>query len=126
MTLEVWTARISSSDPDRLDITRKSAELDGVIFAPSWAILRPALAARADAKARRDPSIMEAAWAAYEPAYLAEMRRSYVEHRPAWERLLARQRVVLVCFCTDPARCHRTLLAGIMAKLGADVHGEVV
>lgn len=38
---------------------------------------------------------------------------------------LARSRVVLVCYCTDPTRCHRSLLAGILGKLGADVRGEL-
>jgi hypothetical protein len=56
---------------------------------------------------------------------MREMRVSFVERRPAWKALLARDRVVLVCFCFDASHCHRTLLAGILEKLGATVAGEV-
>lgn len=141
MSLRVYTARVSCADPDRFDITRGSGELPAAPFAPSWAILRPALEARNRATLlRRGPgkarpgteapsaeadAIEDAAWAVYVPAYMAEMRRSYRENRPAWAELLSRPRVVLVCYCTDAARCHRTLLAGILGKLGADVLGEL-
>lgn len=132
MTLVVHTARISSRDPDRLDVTRMSGGEIGEPFAPSWAILRPAIAAR---RAERDAATETArilavqraadAWVDYVPAYTAEMRQSYRMHRPAWDSLLARSRVVLCCYCIDPQRCHRTLLAGILGKLGADVRGEL-
>ncbi len=29
-----------------------------------------------------------------------------------------------VCFCADHTQCHRTLLAGFLGKLGANVVGE--
>lgn len=65
------------------------------------------------------------AWERYVPAYLAEMRQSYRAHQEAWELLLARPLVTLGCYCTDPAQCHRTLLArDILTKLGADFRGE--
>jgi hypothetical protein len=145
VTLQVFTARINSRDPDRLDITRKSGGVEGRPFAPSWTILRPALDARrhadlvrkaaldfggddpdADTDAIHFAEVDEAAaWERYVPAYTAEMRESYRANRPAWDALLGRERAVLVCYCTDPARCHRALLAGILGKLGADVRGEV-
>jgi hypothetical protein len=150
MTLIVHTARISSRDPDRFDVTRKSGGEAGAPFAPSWAILRPALDARNMANRRRemaeemrkrtmDPESLananrldlaaaddeRRAWTAYVPAFTAEMRESYRRHPETWRRLLTRDRVVLVCYCTDPERCHRTLLAGILGKLGADVRGEL-
>ncbi len=137
MTLRVFTARIGFEDRDAFDITRKSGGPEGEVFAPSWKILRPALdefKTAADEigfatcgmdefngewRARR-------AWWAYVPAYLAEMRASYKHDRAAWDRLLARPRVVLVCYCTDPDRCHRTVLgAGILPRLGAEYCGEI-
>ena len=152
MTLTVHTARVSYDGADRLDVTRKSAGPDGIAFAPSWAILRPALdlmqTARSSHSAARHitqathgnlsaesasslgvlrvaPSVIaDAAWALYSAAYAAEMRESYRTQRAAWRALLARESVTLVCYCTDPARCHRTLLAGIFAKLGAINEGE--
>ena len=130
MSLDVWSARVSSRDPDRLDITRKSGGPAGVIFAPSWRILRPALdririASQMDGPGRE---AMEAdTWARYVPAYLAEMRASYKADRAAWDALLARPRVVLACYCTDPRRCHRTVLGrDILPRLGATWCGERV
>jgi len=133
MAVEVWTSRISSKDPDRLDITRESAGLDGIAFAPSWDILRPAHDARRENELHLDAgdqlgaSLVEGdAWQVYVPAFMAEMRASYRANRAAWDAMLARQRVVLVCDCTDPDRCHRTLLArDILTKLGATYRGEL-
>ena len=144
--LTVYTARIGRRVwPDALDVTRKSAPPEGLPFAPSWEILCPALdlrgvadslrkaaaAARAQgADARVDVGdvaaerIERAMWALYVPAYRLEMRESYRAQRAAWDALLSRESVTLLCYCTDPRRCHRTLLAGMLARLGADVRGE--
>lgn len=73
MTLQVRTARISYAGPDRLDITRKSADDFGLAFAPSWKLLGPALQARAAGAGELD----EDAWRAYVDAYFDEMRASY-------------------------------------------------
>lgn len=149
MTLRVFTARIGTPGlTDALDVTRKSARGDGLAFAPSWAILRPALDLRAVAKslaqgtaaaleggaddrvlvgAELARKIDEAAWALYAPAFVDEMRQSYRVNRGAWERLLARDSIALLCYCTDPERCHRTLLAReMLPRLGAVYAGEVL
>lgn len=115
VTLLVHTARITYAGPDRLDITRKSGD---ATFAPSWLLLRPML------DARRQSGSYVWLWPRYVSDYTAEMRVSYREHRAAWDGLLARAEVTLVCYCTDPAHCHRTVLAGILGKLGATVMGE--
>lgn len=147
MTLHVYGARLGTRDPDRLDITRKGNDPAGVVWAPSKAILRPALdlrrvadalvAGAAEARAngaddRVDVGddiarrITASMWALYREAYLMEMRESYRRDRGPWERLLARERVVCVCFCTTPMQCHRYLLgAVILPKLGAVWCGEV-
>jgi len=120
--LRVRTARVTYSRPDRLDITRKSAGPDGLPFAPSWSILRPALALLRSG--RMDAS----GWAAYVDRYTDEMRASYRDNHAAWSALLARPAVVLVCYCSiTPARpwCHRRVLAGLLAKCGARDDGEV-
>ena len=132
-TLRVWTARVSYRGPDRLDITRKSAGPAGLPFAPSWAILRPALDARSRAFTIRNSSggnlpladrIEAEAWARYVPAYTAEMRASYRAHYEAWMELLAARERTLVCYCTDAAHCHRRLLALMLVKCGAVDMGE--
>lgn len=114
----VYTSRVTYAGADRFDVTRKTGAKAGHPFAPSWAILRPAL------EARRAGRETEATWETYSAAYSEEMRRSYRAHRRAWDDLLARPEVTLVCYCTDPARCHRTLLAAILVKLGATYKGE--
>lgn len=135
MTLRVHTARISYAGVDRLDITRKSAKADGIAFAPSWIILNPTLTLLRntvaihngdDGEAQcRAVILAGAAWDLYREAYTLEMRESYRRHRPVWDALLARERVVLVCYCTDARRCHRSVLAEILAKLGAINEGEL-
>lgn len=116
--LEVWTARISSRDPDAFNITRKSGN---TVFAPSWPLLSRVLDIRKEGRAQT-----ETEWKEYAGAYLREMSRSYRVNRSEWEALLNRQRVVLVCYCTDPARCHRRILARILESLGAVDRGELL
>lgn len=147
--LRVWTARVSYRGADRLDITRKSAGPAGLPFAPSWAILRPALDARRRAQeiarvasssfgeecddpgdhgAEEAASIEAEAWERYVPAYTAEMRASYRVNVEAWKELLARREVTLCCYCAAPPggelHCHRRVLASLLVKCGAVYEGE--
>lgn len=117
--LVVYTARIAYAGADRLDVSRASGAAGGLPFAPSWAILKPALDAR-----RRGEPMTDARWTRYVEAYTAEMRASYRAQRAAWDALLARGEVTLLCYCTDAAHCHRTALAHILEKLGAHYAGE--
>jgi len=125
--IEVWTARISYRGLDRLDVSRKSGNETGIVFAPSWKILGPYLALR------RVAPINSEQWQRYTEAYTQEMRVSYRRHRVVWEALLEgnatlagpdSETVTLCCYCVDPSRCHRTILAEILGKLGATVMGE--
>lgn len=130
MTLRVLTARISSRDPDALDITRGTADRmrnagkvsPGRFLAPSAVLVFPTLRAM---KAAPDEAARDVVWAGYVEAFRLEMRASYARNRGEWEALLARPRAVLVCMCVDPERCHRRLVAGYLAKLGAVDEGEM-
>ena len=131
MTLRVHTARVAYGGPDRFDVTRGSGGPDGAPFAPSWSILNHALDLFKKAKAfRKDgeeglaEAMEESAWREYAPRYVQEMRDSWGTNRAPWTALLAREEVTLVCYCTDPERCHRRLLAEILVKLGAKDEGE--
>jgi hypothetical protein len=102
MALRVFSARIGrwmKTEPDAIDITRKSARPEWMCFAPSWAILKPALEARRRAEALLeetcglDPTARSAAdswlaqaWDEYVPLFMAEMRVSYgmTQANPAW------------------------------------------
>lgn len=115
--LRVYTARIGYRGRDAFDVTRKTGPGYALAFAPSWKILGPML------RARREGTEL-AAWPGYVESYTAEMRASYRGNTLPWRWLLEQPEITLLCYCTDPAHCHRTLLAGILGKLGAEVRGE--
>lgn len=104
---------------DRLDITRKSGD-EGLIFAPSWNILWPAL------KKQKEGILTETDWLEHIEAFTQEMRDSYRHHNRQWnEKILSRETVTLLCYCPDFKQCHRTILArDILPKLGASYGGE--
>lgn len=146
--------RWMKGEPDAIDITRKSARPEWLFLAPLWATLGPVLELRrradaieknayelTDARLGRaampeegaphlmfaeSEAMMYAAWAEYVPAFMSEMRASWKEHRPMWDVLLSRQRVILCCYCSDAEHCHRTILRrDILPKLGAINCGEM-
>ena len=60
-------------------------------------------------------------------AYVEEMRahsKSGQIAQDEWKHLLAHEEVTLCCYCGAGQFCHRHLLAGILAKLGARLRGE--
>jgi uncharacterized protein YeaO (DUF488 family) len=80
-------------------------------LAPSAPLVSKALAAESDAD-----------WKKFARSYEAEMGRP--ENRRVIETLAALSRTAnfsVGCYCEDPARCHRSILAQILKKHGADV-----
>lgn len=133
MSLLVHTARVTKNPPpDALDVSRMSGK-EGLFLAPSWKILKPALAGRKEAKAWAETgndfvglAIECAWWDLYVPQYIEEMRASYARQRERWEELLRRERVILLCYCPGRTHCHRGILAEtILPKLGATDGGEL-
>src|SRR5690606_2754854 len=93
----------------------------GSAFAPSSRLLGDFLRLKSGSGVLTDLE-----WARYSARFLAEMRASYRRNRPAWDELLRLDRVVLLCFCTDSAHCHRRILAeDVLPKLGATYAGEL-
>ncbi len=112
--LKAFTARIDSSESNKLNITRKSGSPYGRTFAPSLSLL---------SKIKKN----EITFDVYRSLYINEMKESYVTNHTAWLGLLLDERVVLVCYCTDSEKCHRTILAKeILPNYGAEYCGEVV
>lgn len=100
--LVIQTARFAYAGADRLDVTVKSAGPEGRPFAPTWDLVNGARSGRIS-------------WDEYTARYRKLMReRLQADDRP-WRAVLERQSVTLLCYCRDPARCHRTLLAGYLA-----------
>jgi len=137
MTLHVATSHFLYRGPDRLDISRMTANAEGVVFAPSWRLIQDVLPQLRTLKRTLEmPNLSpidkaafegqeQSVWNMYAERYTEEMRKSYAEHRRQWDALLAKERVVLTCMCSDRGRCHRGILAGVLVKLGAEDGGEV-
>ena len=158
MTLTVCSSSPLYRGSDTLDVTRlgivdRKPDSHGILFAPSWGILKPYLKARKEWEALEREAgdlgwmwdgaeriaiyaqadrMKRETWAWYEPAYIQEMRDCYKAHRSAWQTELARARRVYQCFCpidkTKPIEeqhCHRIVLRSIFVKLGAVDGGEL-
>jgi uncharacterized protein YeaO (DUF488 family) len=130
MTLRVSTAHYSTRDPDRLDITRAGCDrliaagkdAPGIVLAPSARLVFPTLRRM---KAAKTPEERDAIWQVYRTDYLTEIDRNYRMWTYRFDDLLARPRLVLVCFCADHTRCHRSLAAAWLAEHGAVNEGEI-
>ncbi len=107
--MHVYTSHYSYKGPHRLDITVKTGNK---AFAPTWEMVM---------KSKKGIMSQEE----YTKRYVEKMRKSYLENREEWGRLLKRNKVVLVCFCSADAFCHRIILAKMLEKLGADYMGEI-
>ena len=105
-----YTSRLfdpRAADLGPLDVTRKSGK-EGLIWAPSWQILKPALKAFKQATTAEQ---REHHFADYAAAYRNEMARSWLGRLGEWAHLLQREHLTLQCYCVDHNFCHRTLLA---------------
>lgn len=80
--------------------------------------LGPSPALHADYYGKHGPPI---SLAEYRRRYLAEMRAEGERIAALAQRLAAGEAIILLCSsaCVDPARCHRTLLAELIAKAPA-------
>jgi uncharacterized protein YeaO (DUF488 family) len=107
----IWTARYGFRGPNRLDVTRKG----GSPLAPSRGLLH---AAKGWGLGRAEKAGL--GWAVYRERYLEEMAQSQIEHCSYWLEILRRRSIVLVCYCPDPEKCHRSLLAELLVSFGAE------
>jgi uncharacterized protein YeaO (DUF488 family) len=78
-----------------------------------WPELGPSRALLAAYHGKDQPAIP---WTAYVPRYLEEMRDQRFRIRALADRTAAGETITLLCSsaCTDPRRCHRTLLAKLI------------
>lgn len=77
---------------------------DGRLFAPSEKLLSAYKAG-------------QIGWEDYERRYLTEMREIFRASPDAFGKLLQKGEVTLVCYESDPNRCHRRLLAELLEKV---------
>jgi uncharacterized protein YeaO (DUF488 family) len=78
-----------------------------------WPELGPSRELLADYHGKHGPPI---SFQAYIPRYLEEMRAQTFRLRALADRARAGETITLLCssVCTDPRRCHRTLLARLL------------
>lgn len=115
--LQIYTCSIANSHkviPELLlDITVRSASGDGRAFTPTWDMVL----------SYKNGTLSEDG---YKKAYDALMRESYRNSQAVWNRLLARDKVVLMCYCKPGAFCHRLLLTDMLRRnWGASYCGEI-
>jgi uncharacterized protein YeaO (DUF488 family) len=80
-----------------------------------WPDLGPSRELHAEYYGKHGPALP---FAKYVPRYLEEMRAESGKIRELAARVAAGETVTLLCSsaCTDPDRCHRTLLAGLIER----------
>ncbi len=126
----LWSGSLKSAlvraDQGTLDISRGTGGDLGKPFAPSWALLKPALAGM-----RQGGATADRAWAWYVPRFNEEMRVSQGRYPEAWANAEEQARtasLILACHCvpnTPGERCHRYLVAKLLVIRGSLYLGEV-
>jgi len=113
-----WSDPIEADDGTRILVCRyrpRGVRKEDETWDEWWQDLAPSHELHADFYGKHGPPI---GWAAYEERYLAEVaaRRGRVEELA--RRVAGGETVTLLCSsaCTDPAHCHRTLLAGLITE----------
>ena len=86
-------------------------------LSPSPELVKRALASQADLGA-----VGEREWAAFTRGYRAEMARPENAHAIALLAALSQQSDFSVgCYCENEARCHRSILRGLLRDAGASL-----
>jgi len=110
--LKVYTSQYRYSGPHRLDITVKSNDPAGRVFAPNWPLVQ-AYKNTGDEQAYRE-------------GFHNMMIASLDSNTDIWMKdVIKRDFIVLVCFCKSGAFCHRILVADYLVQLGAKYMGEI-
>lgn len=112
---DIYTVQISiasqlglTQDDSYLDITVRSGN---TAFAPTWDMVMGHKAGRITDKQ-------------YIEQYYKMMRHSYRANREDWNAVLAKDEVLLACYCPAGKFCHRHILAQMLVKCGATFKGE--
>lgn len=112
MRTVIQTSQFRYRGEDRLDITSKTQDPVGKLFAPPWGLVQN----------YRSGYMPEGL---YRGKYRAILERNLHLHSADFDELLTRERIVLVCFCPPGDFCHRLLAANFLQCLGAWYKGEI-
>ena len=100
----LYTAQYRYSGPDRLDITAKSKDPVGKLFAPTWDMIKDLKAGKITEKQYRAMYhvILMSRWEHY------GLELTEISNKAKYQDL------TLVCFCPSDAFCHRYLLMELL------------
>ena len=108
--LHLYTADVSYRGDDRMDV---SANGGYFIFLPPRQLFFD----------YRFGTITESQ---FRKAYGEFLKNSYCYYRHAWDSMLQRKRMVLVCSCNgEDTTCHRQVVISFLKKLGAVYRGKL-
>lgn len=114
--MKVYTSNIRYTGENRLDITRKNNHFKGHHFAPTWKMIHMYKAHKL-------------AWPDYVEQYMDLINhrlRTNPETSKIVAELLSKGEVTFMCFCRNPDKCHRTVLADMFVTMyGATYGGEI-
>jgi uncharacterized protein YeaO (DUF488 family) len=111
--MKFWTAQYRYSGDDRIDITAKSEDKIGKLFAPTIQLVFN----YKDGYITQDEYIEQ---------YMDLLTKSFKNHKLIWEKFLDMNiTVVFVCYCKADTFCHRLLLAKVLDNMGATYLGEL-
>lgn len=108
-TITIHTSRLSLRDPDVLDITVDAVEKDR---ATRQGIALSTLRSMVQAYKKKSLTPSE-----YSQKYRDLIAWRYQHHKQPFLDILARNRVVLTCFCKPGEFCHRVLAKDILTKI---------
>jgi hypothetical protein len=136
MPLIVYTAKITPdlTSPDKLSVSRsenkelvKSGQVGGHRGIGDYLAPSAKLQARRYQRCRfQIENETEEDWLCFQDDYVKELRKSYREHRLAWEMLLGWERVIIGCNGERVDRAPRVVLASlVLLKLRVTYLGEL-
>ena len=108
--VHVYTADVTYEGDDRMDV---SAQGGYFIFVPPKHLLFD----------YRFGNITEEQ---FQKAYFEFLENSYIYQRNAWDNVLNKRKIVLVCTCNSEGKaCHRYFIIKFLRKLGAVYKGGI-
>lgn len=100
----IYTSRIGYKGLDKLDITVKGNDTLGKHFAPTWKMVM-------------DLKNGIISWDNYKYQYYSILYNQFDKNPHYFKVIYSKPEITFVCYCSNPERCHRTLLAKFFSDL---------
>jgi len=111
--MEFWTAQYRYFKNNRIDITAKSTDFIGKLFAPTIQLVYN----------YKNGVITQSE---YTEQYMEILKKSFNTYTSIWTKFLDMDaQAVFVCYCKSGDFCHRLILAKVLSNMGAKYNGEI-